>query len=135
MIAPPIVHLIFYPIIKIFMNATKLVFILDKREFTAEMEGCAIDEFNSTLEKQEEVDVERRITTVFFGNRYGLLHAGWPVLRQEKKYQLGDSTASLNSIRVDGPNNRPRASSSAYIYVPALSHCLYYVSSSTFFMF
>lgn len=84
------------------MNATELVFILDKSGSMAGLESDTIGGFNSMLEKQKKVDGECRITTVLFDNRYELLHDRIDIRAvspmTEKEYQVGGSTALLDAI-------------------------------------
>ena len=84
------------------MNATELVFILDKSGSMAGLESDTIGGFNSMLEKQKKVDGECHITTVLFDNRYELLHDRIDIRAvspmTEKEYQVGGSTALLDAI-------------------------------------
>lgn len=80
----------------------ELVFILDKSGSMGGLETDTIGGYNTMLKKQQMVDGECYITTVLFDNNYELLHdridikAVSPIT--EKEYQVGGSTALLDSI-------------------------------------
>lgn len=84
------------------MNATELVFILDKSGSMAGLESDTIGGFNAMLRKQQELPGTCRITTVLFDNRYELLHDRIDIRAvspmTEKEYQVGGATALLDAI-------------------------------------
>lgn len=84
------------------MNATELVFILDKSGSMAGLESDTIGGFNAMLRKQQELPGTCRITTVLFDNRYELLHNRIDIRAvspmTEKEYQVGGATALLDAI-------------------------------------
>ena len=84
------------------INATELVFILDKSGSMSGLEDDTIGGYNAMLHKQKNEDGEARVTTVLFNHDYDLLHDRInlkgiaPITRGE--YEVGGTTALLDAI-------------------------------------
>ena len=83
-------------------DLTELVFILDR---SGSMHGLEIDTvggFNSTLEKQRDIDGDVLVSTVLFNNASTVIHDRVPIDRiphmTEKDYCVGGSTALMDAL-------------------------------------
>ena len=83
-------------------NLTELVFILDRSGSMHGLEADTIGGFNSTLDKQREMEGEVLVSTVLFDNRSKVIHDRVPLDRiekmTEKDYYVGGSTALMDAL-------------------------------------
>ena len=83
-------------------NLTELVFILDRSGSMHGLEGDTIGGFNSTLDKQKEIDGEVLVSTVLFNNYSKVLHDRVPLDKipnmTEKDYNVGGCTALMDAL-------------------------------------
>lgn len=81
---------------------TELVLILDKSGSMVGLESDTIGGYNAMLKKQQALEGECRITTVFFDHNYELLHDRIDIRAvgalSEEEYQVGGMTALLDAI-------------------------------------
>ena len=83
-------------------NRTELVFILDRSGSMGGLESDTIGGFNSTLEKQKQLEGEARVTTVLFDGEYEVLHDRIPVNEvrplTDEDYYVRGCTALLDAV-------------------------------------
>jgi uncharacterized protein YegL len=83
-------------------NRTELVFILDRSGSMGGLESDTIGGFNSTLEKQKQLEGEARVTTVLFDDKYEILHDRIPVNEvrplTDEDYYVRGCTALLDAV-------------------------------------
>ena len=83
-------------------NLTELVFILDRSGSMHGLESDTIGGFNSTLDKQKEIDGEVLVSTVLFNNYSKVLHDRVPLDKipqmSENDYCVGGCTALMDAL-------------------------------------
>ena len=83
-------------------NLTELVFILDKSGSMHGLERDTVGGFNSTLDKQKELEGEVLVSTVLFNNYSKVIHDRVPLdmipKMTEKDYYVGGSTALMDAL-------------------------------------
>ena len=83
-------------------NTTELVFIIDRSGSMSGFEADTIGGFNSTLEKQREIDGEVLVTTVLFNGQSVTIHDRQPIDKVDKMtesdYIPGGMTAMLDAV-------------------------------------
>lgn len=83
-------------------DLTELVFILDRSGSMHGLEADTIGGFNSTIEKQREIDGDVLVSTVLFDHDSKVLHDRVPIdsisPMTEKDYFVGGSTALMDAL-------------------------------------
>lgn len=83
-------------------NITEVVFILDRSGSMHGFEGDTIGGFNSTIEKQKEIEGTVYVSTVLFSNDSSVVHDRVTIDKikpmTSKDYVVGGSTALLDAI-------------------------------------
>lgn len=81
---------------------TELVFILDRSGSMGGLESDTIGGFNGMLKKQREQEGEVTVTTVFFDDRYEIIHDRIPIEHilpiTNKEYHVRGCTALLDAV-------------------------------------
>ena len=83
-------------------NVTELVFIIDRSGSMSGFEADTIGGFNSTIEKQRELDGKVYVSTVLFDNASKVIHDRVDIEKinpmTRKDYRVGGCTALLDAI-------------------------------------
>ena len=83
-------------------NVTELVFIIDRSGSMSGFEADTIGGFNSTIEKQKELDGKVYVSTVLFDNVSRVIHDRVDIEKIKpmtcKDYRVGGCTALLDAI-------------------------------------